>query len=265
MVGQKFGKLTVIEYAGTNKRKSRTWLCKCDCGNTKICDGWQLRSGKTNSCGECKYIDITGQRFGKLQVIKYYGKSKKGALWLCKCDCGNETIVNGGSLRSGHTQSCGCLQKEITIQKQTTHGKTNNRVYWVWASMKNRCYNSNYSLYRNHGGRGIRVCDEWKDNFQAFYDWSINNGYDENLPKGKCTLDRIDNNGNYEPSNCRWVDMEKQSNNTRRNVYYMVDGEKMTIAEIARKYNIKYSTLYSRFQKWHYSVEEAISGIRNET
>ena len=196
-----------------------------------------------------KIVDIKGKKFNRLTVLEYVGNSK----WLCKCACGKETIVLGADIRSGHTKSCGCYNSEQAKLRNSTHNKTKTRLYETWEHIKRRCYSITCNDYKNYGSRGIKVCDEWRNDFMAFYNWAIQNGYDDNL-----TIDRIDNNGNYEPSNCRWVDRYIQANNTRRNHYYIVNGEKLTISEIARKYNMNYNTLNNRL--WHgMSIEDALN------
>lgn len=155
------------------------------------------------------FIDLTGQRFGSLTVIER-DFTKSTTAWKCQCDCGNECVVFSANLTRGHTKSCGCLRLK--------HGQYYQKIYWVWSSMKKRCYNSNHPTFKNYGARGIKVCDEWKNSFQSFYEWAIKNGYESGLKQGECTLDRIDVNGNYEPSNCRWVSMKEQQNNKRNNV-----------------------------------------------
>lgn len=165
-----------------------------------------------------KFIDLIGQKFGRLTVITSNGSIPPGKrTWLCKCDCGKETVVATSELRSGKTKSCGCLQKEkaalIGKKYHTIHGMDGTRIYQCWKDMKRRCYNPKTKSFKNYGGRGILVCNDWLHNFQAFHEWAMANGYRDNL-----TIDRIDVNGNYEPSNCQWIPLSEQPKNRRKPV-----------------------------------------------
>ena len=165
-------------------------------------------------------IDLTGNRYGKLVVIGFdcnqYYSGKSFRKWLCKCDCGNTISVLGQALKCGHTQSCGCLKEK----GNPTHGfAKKERLYSIWRGIKIRCLNKNHKAYKYYGERGICVCDEWKNSYLVFKKWALENGYQEIILQNgnnKLTIDRIDNNGNYEPNNCRWVDMSVQNKNKRK-------------------------------------------------
>jgi len=166
-----------------------------------------------------KFIDLTGQRFGKLIVIKCIGQNKWGYyIYLCKCDCGNEKIISGQNLRNGQTKSCGCFQKEITLKANLKHGHTSNgkrsKIYRVWDCIIQRCNNSNNSRYKDYGGRGIKVCWRWSNkNPKGFENFYKDVG---DPPKGK-SFDRTNNNGDYKPGNWKWSTPKEQANNRRNN------------------------------------------------
>lgn len=162
-----------------------------------------------------QFIDITGKRFGQLIATERIPPaSGTRSKWICKCDCGNVATVSISNLRNGHTTSCGCVIVKKCKETHTKHGGRNDRLYAVWRLMKQRCQRTETPEYKYYGGRGIAVCAEWQD-YKAFKEWAYKSGYDENAKRGQCTIDRIDVNGNYEPSNCRWVDMKTQNNNKR--------------------------------------------------
>ncbi|MBO3398543.1 hypothetical protein JJB71_13440 [Clostridium perfringens] len=197
--------------------------------------------------------NLIGKRFGKLKVVKQSHSKNYRRYWECECDCGNKTIVTTSRLKNGHTKSCGCLSKEVTTKRNTKHGKRNTRIYEIWAGMKKRCLNKKSISYKNYGGRGVSICEEWKNSFEKFYNWAINNGYNENL-----TIDRIDVNGNYEPNNCRWCTKKEQSNNKRNNRYITINKETKTLSEWANYYKIKSKVVENRINRYKWSIEEAL-------
>ena len=197
--------------------------------------------------------DLIGEKFGRLLVVKRAGSYRGNISYLCKCECGKETIVSSYSLRTGNTKSCGCLNREIVLNRITKHGGHGTRLYRIWKNMKTRCFNKNFHTYKIYGGRGISVCKEWAESFANFEKWANANGYNDNL-----TIDRIDSDGNYCPENCRWVSMQEQANNTRRNHYIEYKGVKRTLSEWARHLNMPYSKLKYRIQRG-WTLEEAFN------
>lgn len=194
--------------------------------------------------------DLTGKRFGRLTVMEFYGHNKYGqTIWTCECECGNVTHVCGSDLRSGSTLSCGCLWRERIIKAKTTHGMSHSEIYAEYRNMKNRCYNETAHNYKYYGGRGIKMCDKWRDDIHEFYkDVSSL----PNFRKEGYSLDRIDNDGDYEPGNVRWATREEQSRNRRprtcKNVYDY-NGEIHSLREISNMTGISYSTLKNRLSK----------------
>ena len=173
-----------------------------------------------------RFIDLTGQRFGQVTVLErtqdhICASGQHKTTGRCLCDCGNEIVATSDNLKNGHHVSCGCLvaiRMSALGKKSKTHGKSKTRLYRIWAGMKSRCLYPHSIKYSIYGGRGIKVCDEWINSFQAFYDWAMANGYTDNL-----SIDRIDSNGNYEPSNCRWATYSQQNKN--RNKWHWGKGE----------------------------------------
>lgn len=186
-----------------------------------------------------KYNDITGQKFGRLTALYRLHNTKGRTKWLCVCECGNLKEVRLDMLQSCHTKSCNCLYKK----SNAIHGKYNTRLYNTWRNMKSRCYYTKNINYKNYGERGIKVCDEWKNDFKAFYDWAMSNGYDDNL-----TIDRIDVNGNYEPNNCCWITHKEQQQNKQNSVKYTINGKTHCLKKWCEICGIKYTTVRKRLE-----------------
>ena len=209
-----------------------------------------------------KKLNIIGDKYNKLLVLEEVEKQGNNRMFKCLCDCGNTTIVAMNNMRSGKIVSCGCHKLEQLLLRSTTHNQRHTHLYEVWKTLKQRCYNPKNSNYHNYGSRGIKVCQEWRNNFQAFYDWSYANGYSidnhNKDEKNKLTIDRIDVNGDYEPSNCRWVNRKEQANNMRHTKHITINGETKCIAEWCRVLGIHRWT-YSNRIKRGMSPEEALT------
>ena len=268
--GDKFGEWTLLR-PSSDKRK---WVCQCSCGTIKEVRTDTLKNGGSRCCG-CKTKayqsqsklkqgskhDLAGMKFGDWTVLEYAGNSH----WLCKCTCGAVHRVQTGRLRFGATNRCAkCNAGLITSERATTHGESNTKLYGVFLGMHDRCERPSNRNYNRYGGRGICVCKEWseKDGYIHFSKWSKANGYKEGL-----TIDRINNDGNYSPENCRWVTPRENANNTSTNRWVEIDGEKKTVAQWARYFNLPVHIFYSRYIKHKWSLEETLKipvGVRNQ-
>ena len=265
MEGKRFGKLVVIRMAEESLAShtgNKSWLCKCDCGNEITVNGSLLRSGKKTNRGCAPKFnsgrfkkgdgikDITGQRFGKLTVIRIDRVENKRSYWWVKCECGTIKSVRSDTLKV--ITSCGCDKKKqdiINLGIIDNHELTNHPVYGIWSAMKNRCENPENRAYKDYGGRGIKICPEWHD-IRNFAKWADETGFEagKNL-----SIERIDVNGDYCPENCKWIDRRLQSRNRRNTVKLDIDGIIKPLTEWAEIYNIPKHTVYGRFEK----------GIRN--
>lgn len=201
-----------------------------------------------------KFVDLTKQRFGRLTVLgRVWRLNTDDKFWLCRCDCGNLKIIRNNNLISGRTKSCGCLNKEVASKRNSTHGMANSKIYETWCNIKKRCENSNNDNYHHYGGRGIVVCDDWQ-RFELFYEWAIKNGYQDDLE-----IDRIDVNGNYEPSNCRWITHKANCNNRRSNHLIEYDGRIHTLKEWSEILGISDRILRQRLCRDKWTIERALT------
>ena len=210
--------------------------------------------------------DITGQKFGRLTAIEFIERKNNSTYWLFECDCGNKVVKNTRNVGKG-ILSCGCLKKEqdiknLNLNNSISDGLYNHKLYGIWGSIKDRCYNKKSHAYKDYGERGISVFSDWLqlegDGFINFYNWAMTNRYKEGL-----TIDRIDVNGNYEPSNCRWATMKEQANNRRNNTTVTIDGETKNLGEWCEVFNINRKTVSTRIHRGSSPIE-AITYVKNK-
>lgn len=205
-----------------------------------------------------KFIDLTGERYGRLTVLRRSSKTHTPngtpqVYWECLCDCGNNATVTSNDLRSGHTKSCGCLNVERSRSANITHGGRRTRLYNIWNNMKQRCINPKGTMYEYYGGRGISVCSDWLNSFSSFQNWAFSSGYADDL-----TLDRFDNDGDYCPENCHWIPMCEQAKN-RRNIHQLTFNEKtMSVTEWGEATGFGYHVIKDRLRHG-WSVERALT------
>ena len=249
---KRFGKLVVLSLAPKTKNRSTVWLCQCDCGNQKVVRHKNLIEGIITDCGcSSKNNLIENQKIGRLTLIEKI-PACRGANWQCLCDCGNLIIVKEYQLKNGIIKSCGCLKEEYSKMGNFIHGFNKTRIQEIYHAMKERCYNKNHIHYNNYGGRGIAVCDEWKNDYDSFYNWSIQNGYQLGL-----SLDRINNDGNYEPNNCRWTTRKQQQRNMCRNKMITYNGKTRCLSEWCEILNLPYNAILKRIIYQNYTIEQA--------
>lgn len=203
-----------------------------------------------------KYTDITNQKFNRLTAIEriYCSRQKKMA-WNCLCECGGSIVATYTQLKSGNTKSCGCLNHEKILERNTSHSESKTRLYKIWVGIRQRCNNPNKKSYVNYGGRGVKVCDDW-DNYLNFKEWAISNGYEDDL-----TIERIDPNGNYEPSNCTWIPKGDQSKNRRSCNFLTFNGKTQTVSDWARELNINRTTINTRLRKG-WAIDKVLSNSK---
>ena len=191
--------------------------------------------------------DLTGKRFGMLTVLGIDDRGTRKTYWMCQCDCGNVKSVRSDSLQNGAIKSCGCLKKKqdaMNLTSNHSHKMSGTRLFGEWQGMKGRCFNKNNARFARYGGRGITVCDEWRDDFSAFARWAVENGYDDKL-----TLDRIDNDKSYSPENCRWADARTQSRNRSTNVSVTIGNSTRTLTEWCEIFHLDPHTVFAGYRR----------------
>ena len=201
--------------------------------------------------------DLTGDKFGRWTVIGLSGKRGFQTTWRCSCECGTvkEDVIYG-ALTNGNSNSCGCLRLEQLKVRATSHGKSKGRIYHCWQQIRDRCYNESRKHWPHYGGRGIKVCDRWNNSFEAF-------AADMGEPPYGTSIDRIDNNGHYEPGNCRWATVQEQARNRQSNRWFDWKGEKRTLTDIARMEGVAFCSMRNRVIQNGATPEQAVNYCRN--
>lgn len=200
-----------------------------------------------------KFIDLVGKKFNKLTVVERMENASNGAVrWKCLCDCGNYNIVRTANLKNGSVKSCGCLLHDT--KNKVIHGMSRTRIYNEWSGIKDRCTNPKSNSAHNYLQRGVKMCDEWKNDFTAFYKWALSSGYKDNL-----TIERKDVNGDYCPENCCWISLGEQAGNRRTNLSIEYNGKTQNLKEWCDELNLNYKRVHNRMSKLGYSFEEAIT------
>lgn len=243
ITGHKYGRLTALSFADNRK-----WLCRCDCGKEKTVSYDNLVAGRTKSCGcladenrRGRFDNIEGRRYGRLLVLERAEAQYGLTTWLCRCDCGNETVVTACNLKKGHTKSCGCYRRDLPTKHGEASGHRKTKEYVAWTHAKARCHNPKHPYYQWYGARGISMCPEWREDYSKFLaDMGPR-------PEG-CSLDRVNNDGNYEPGNCRWVSMKEQSRNKRSNIVITFEGQEMIASDWEKKFGVRKDYISKRLR-----------------
>ncbi len=270
-VGQIYGDYKIVSVKDLTDNPKYI-LCCTECGAETEISANSFEKRKNFHCKKhyvqsIKYDEsYIGKKKNFLKVIGITRLANKHRAFLCECDCGNTVSIEPTLWEQEIVKSCGCKHDELCSENAKTHGHSGDRLYRVWNNMKQRCYNKSNENYENYGGRGITVCQAWLDDFMNFYNWAMANGYDYNAEFGECTIDRIDVNGNYEPSNCRWVDVETQANNKRpskdwkpRKAKIEFHGKKYRFNELCKMFGTSDPAVRYRMNKLGMTLEQALT------
>ena len=254
LLGKKFNRLTALERIAGSRRVPVKWICECECGTIFTIRQSEMVSGRTKSCGcfrldrlreiiPYNFVDMSGQRFERLLVISRAENKTGNTMWLCQCDCGQTKIVDRGNLISGRQKSCGCHSRELAAAAHTSHGLSKTKLYKIWSWMITRCYNPNATHYKHYGGRGIGVCDEWRNDFMAFKE-DMGATYSKGLE-----IDRIEVDGHYCKDNCRWATQRENALNKRNSVFLTANGVTKPLVLWAEELGVKRHRLYKRLRR----------------
>lgn len=248
-----------------SKRIPVKWVCQCECGNITTVRQHELVNLTTHSCGCFRLeqlrkhkpqnlVDMTGQRFGRLLVIEKAESKRANTMWLCRCDCGQLRDVDRGNLISGRQVSCGCHSREIAATAQLTHGLSKSKLYKVWSWIVTRCYNPKSIHYKHYGGRGIKMSEEWRNDFAIFHN-DMSEGYKQGLQ-----IDRIDVNGDYTKDNCRWATPSQNGRNKRGSIYISDNGIKKHLLDWAEENGVKRMAAYEKY--WRGELKDFVPCIK---
>lgn len=256
--GEKWHELNILDYVKDGK-----YNALCSCGMTCVVSMNDVKKGKVKSCGHIlkqmmkerreKLTVLIGKTIGKITILSEAGSNNRGDLLVnCSCSCGTNFVKEAKEIKKGKIKSCGCGVLTGAKEANTIHGETGSKLYYTWSKMKSRCHPT--KGHKDYGLRSISVCEEWAESYEKFRDWALGNGYQDCL-----SIDRIDVNGNYEPSNCRWATSKEQGRNKRNTQYVTINGATKSFSEWCEELGISYDSAWKRIHKYGYSPEKALT------